>query len=742
MILNRYLIIFFVLLLIIISLSLINYLFKEKKDNSVIKPIKYIESFELEEKIEYNNLIKNGDFQNGKDTPNHITQSGFNKIIMMKNPGKSSYVLEQRKSDTLTYYELLAPNDKNSKYNLYFWLSIGDQDINNLNFERLVHIKIQNEDFGNYIPRLNYNIIQKVILSNDDKNTWYLLKYDFVSDNNTKDKMLIYLNYDTDLQFNNYYFTGLSLYRTLMDAENFIYNNGLICYCDGYQYENNTPTFHDLSGNGNDMHWTNIPLADYTIGSLNMLNSKLVGFQTDKLSNEEFTILICLNKNFENVASDNYVDNIIPNSETKDSVDEALYLISMPGNDRYSFEIMIKENYIYLINGKNKYKSKNEIILYNKSLLAITYKEQTINVFYDGLNIISQKVQKIYFSKDNFFVNRNRNLNYNLYSILFYNRVIDRDELNNIRTYFITNKDKNFNLPDINNYHMNNTALFSSNNEDNSLIKPYNKRDSNNSINMDTFNNRYNNQSIKLKETFSQESCSADCNNLCNPFQDSGKDEQYNQCVSNCKNVLSSCQEYCQEEEGTTSVYCNPPPKNIPNYTGNTGCPIVYKKDGNYMVFVQSTGIDKSYGSNMSKARYMYNLNYPQCPTPSELINGGNTNTSVDTCPYIMNEANPCDMNSCAGVNWNVDNYQDLNLNKNCKKMVSNYCQINYQLDDKCSCWIPSNKDDPKCVEYRKYFEDPKDYCSPSQFNIEDHPDFGKYIKKDNIPCWGCNVNM
>jgi hypothetical protein len=42
----------------------------------------------------------------------------------------------------------------------------------------------------------------------------------------------------------------------------------------------------------------------------------------------------------------------------------------------------------------------------------------------------------------------------------------------------------------------------------------------------------------------------------------------------------------------------------------------------------------------------------------------------------------------------------------------------------------------------QNYFEIPIDYCSVSQFYREDHPDFAKYIKKDNIPCWGCNVNM
>ena len=78
----------------------------------------------------------------------------------------------------------------------------------------------------------------------------------------------------------------------------------------------------------------------------------------------------------------------------------------------------------------------------------------------------------------------------------------------------------------------------------------------------------------------------------------------------------------------------------------------------------------------------------------------------------------------------------------NIEKAVSNYCHINNAIDDKCLCWNPKYKDDPKCIEMRKYFENATDYCTPQQFKIEDHPDFSKYIKKDEIPCWGCNLSM
>ena len=691
-------IILFIIFLIIISLLLfINYLFKEKNKNKKI----YIESFSSENKIKQlnNNIIVNGSFENGKDSPNHINQNGYNKIIMKKNPGLSSYVLEQKKSSELTYYEFSCKNNKNSKYNLYFWLSIENQpNIESIDFEKLIKIKIQNQDYSNYIPRLNYNIIQKIILSNNTDNTWYLLKYDFISDNNTSDKMQIYLNYSEDLQYDIYYFTNIALYRVLIDAENFIYNDDLICYADGYSYESNNTTWRDLSGNGNDLFWSNIPITDYNKGSINTENMKLKGFVSDKLSNNKFTILFCLNKN------------IVKADEINTGIDD-VYLISVPGNDRYSFEIQLIDNYLYLICGKDKYKSKNEVILYNKSLLSIQYDNGNIYINYDGVNILTENIRKIYFGNDNIIINRNKNLNYNFYSILFYNRLIDNKELDDIREYFITNKNKDFNTPDLNVYQMNSNAEYTVNNNDNNLIKPFNsKLNTNSSVKTNLFTEVFDNK-YKLGND--------DCLNNCLSTS-SDTFDNFKTCITNCGN------------------------------DDKIKCPKVYKKDGKYIIYVAPNSYysekinysgEKSYGTDIKKAAYTYHINFPRCPIPDELIIG-NENKYLDTCPYVINELNPCYTSACGNVNWNVKNYNDLNLNKNCKKAVSNYCQINYNLDEKCICWDPKYKDDPRCSEFKRYFEDPNDYCSPGQFKIEDHPDFDKYIKKDNIPCWGCNLNM
>ena len=66
----------------------------------------------------------------------------------------------------------------------------------------------------------------------------------------------------------------------------------------------------------------------------------------------------------------------------------------------------------------------------------------------------------------------------------------------------------------------------------------------------------------------------------------------------------------------------------------------------------------------------------------------------------------------------------------------------NHDIDPKnCKCWTVENKDKPECYEHRRHFEDPNDYqCCIKSFKISEHPDFNKYIRKDKIPCFGCDL--
>ena len=713
---------------------------------------------------------------NGKNISNYAGQNGINNIIKKRNPGNSQYVLEQKKSDNLTYYEIICDNEANSKYNLYFWVSVNTDDKNktmdDLDLKNLIKIRIQNKDFTNNIPTLNYNIIKKVSLQNDDS-IWYLVKYNFISTSSTSDKMYIYLNYSKNFVFNSIYFCEIALFKVLIDAENFIYNNKLICYTDSNNYETNTTTWHDLSGNGNDLFWASIPDVNYYKGYINTKNTKLKCFQSNLLLNTEFTIIFCLNK-------DNTVKIDIPspspekssiteeiiesfssdNTNNENNIDNSSYLLSIPGNSNYFFELKIIDNYLYLIIGKKSYKSNNPLLLYNKTFINIIYSNQILNIYQDNIPLITQKVDKPSLNNDNIIINRTNNLDLNLYSLLFYNRKVDTEELEKIKDYFITNNNKNNNNNNSNNSNNNIPDLNSHvlsflekplnllyNEVYNDFIKPFSKKNNlENNFNDDNsnFNSIFGNNDFRLK--YNKDNCPEECENKCSKFLNNTNKDDYNSCISKCENELDSCKLYCNEnnDNNNNSKYCN---NKKSKKDANNDCPTVYKKDTNFIIHIDENSKysnpyrknDISYGPDIDKAKYLYHLNYPKCSIPDELINCHDNN--IDTCRFIINENNPCFTNSCAGVNWNVPTHQELNLNEQCKKSVSHYCRINSNIDDECYCWKPEFKDDEKCISIRKYFENPLDYCNPKSFNIEDHPDFKNYIKKDNIPCWGCKLD-
>ena len=106
---------------------------------------------------------------------------------------------------------------------------------------------------------------------------------------------------------------------------------------------------------------------------------------------------------------------------------------------------------------------------------------------------------------------------------------------------------------------------------------------------------------------------------------------------------------------------------------------------------------------------------------------------------FIIKENNPCYSSYCYDIEWDKKESVS-NMSNNCKLNVSNYCEINKDIDNSCGCWKSKNKYKPECIEFRKQFQNPDNTCNIKDFKITEHPDFKNYIKKDSIPCWGCNI--
>ena len=695
-----------------------------------------------------NNLIQNGSFNNGKAVSNFINQNGYNKIIQLNSPEKSTYVLEQRNNQDNTFYELKCNVEINSTYLFYFWIQLDPQSsIDIINIEKYVQIRIPQKDFNNYLPKINYNIIKNVnIGNNENSQKWYLFKIQFNTQQNINENMFISLVLNQSNSSIKYLFiTGLSLYRVLNDAQNFIFNDKIICYADASTYESNNTIFRDLSGKGNDLYFSSIPSGSMDNGYIELQNTKITGFPSNIINQNSFTIFMIINQQNDMPKVNSIVESNFENKDSNTSKSSNIYekiLLSFPGNNKYSFEIGIYQDYLYVINDKLKVKSSDKLKYYNKSSLCIIYENSQINIYNDGINILSTPIDKIYFNNNNFIINKNKNIDMYLYSFLIYNKVVSSSELKEIREYFITNQNKNFNKqPNILEHSFDN--VFKQTNNPNPLIKPFEDLNMNGQVVLDGFQNKCNNQSNMIKNT-----CIDNCNNICKQYltNENPSLEKYTKCIQNCKYVLPDCNSYCSDEKNKYSLYCKE--EEDPN---KIICPRVYKKKGYYYVYIPPQSYysnvfvgEKSFGNNIDKALYIYTQNFPKCIIPDELHkkknNLDNELNNNNNCPYTINELNPCNISNCLDVKWNVDDYNKLNINDKCKKAVSNYCHLNYEYDDNCMCWDPKYKNDEKCIKLRKFFENPKDYCLPSSYNIEEHPDFKKYIRKDKIPCWGCNI--
>ena len=86
-----------------------------------------------------------------------------------------------------------------------------------------------------------------------------------------------------------------------------------------------------------------------------------------------------------------------------------------------------------------------------------------------------------------------------------------------------------------------------------------------------------------------------------------------------------------------------------------------------------------------------------------------------------------------------MKNPHNMNMSDKCKRIVATHC-VNNHTDTGCSDWHPDNKNCPKSQKNRRHFQPADPRCRPGSHEIEDHPDYKNYIRRDKIPCWNCKL--
>lgn len=177
----------------------------------------------------------------------------------------------------------------------------------------------------------------------------------------------------------------------------------------------------------------------------------------------------------------------------------------------------------------------------------------------------------------------------------------------------------------------------------------------------------------------------------------------------------------------------------------DTNCPkTIFDNDHYYVIIPNGSNLSKKigysgirdYGTDIDNAKKIFEINFPKCPIPN-ILDKLKYKADLTNCPFIMlTSENPCNKYECRTTDWN----KGITKDNNCKRSIDVYCSKYADVDPACYCWRKENRDKPACLKWRGNFE-AEDKCDFRKFDINKHPDYKDYIKKNEIPCWGCNLD-
>lgn len=679
---NTYL--FFGMLLLVVIIICISCAYKVRKD----------EHFTNKNNILLNdyNLLTNASFQNGKDVGEFLIKKGNNSIIKLQdnpNCNISKYVLQQNiikegsKYIDSGVYVISAKTRSSYYYKFRVWTTGLDDAKNNL-----ISIKTIDNNVCKSSEELNVKseIIDKKKINNM---IWYEYELIFMTPSNRINNILIYLG--CNKIFTKRYFTNLILLPYLPKVPNFDATIGLQTYLDAqnrYSCSNGESLiWNDLSSNGFLYKWYKKPLWSNE-GYFNTKDNILTGPSSAELldRSQEFSFII----HSKGLNKDNKKN------------DSSLYIPGSPGANGTAIQITIPNNYdkiSIILNGK-EYKTKEKIIPQNDNIYILTFKNNVAKLWVnDNMSFTFNNIDRPYFNEKSIKLNKNGNWHTNLYEFFVYNVELTKNKIDYIN-YFLRYRPSKLIKPI--------TPLITPI-KPIVPIKPI--------IPSELIKNKYE----RYKE---------DCHKYCKDYYGN---------ITECRNKIKACGYYCNDPRSKDDQICYG--------KENDKCPNVYLKDNEYIVnipcgskYAKIMGYgERSYGTSKERAHIIYKENFPNCEIPKILRFERVTH---DVCPYIFAKSNPCNESDCKNVDWKSSDFSK-NLPEGCRKQISHYCHIPKHRDNdpNCKCWKKINMYDPECQKIRREYEPPEDYgFNINIFDIEEHPDFKNYIRKDKIPCWNCNL--
>ena len=681
-------IIFIILVLIIVYLKL--------KQNNV-------EGYtNANNKVFSNNYIINGSFQEGEKIENS-TLIGNSKIIsFLNNPGNSTYVCAFYKDGSTGMTINISDLEINDIYKFSFYYNADKLPYS---FNNNLKFSIVNNNYQTQYLSQKLSVSKEPLIINNIK--WYQVQSTITipKNCNSSKPLVIQLLKTSNINTEFVYTTEFKFYKILKTEGNYELTKSLKTLLLKKSYTTNSNLWKDFSGFNNNFYFNpNKPVATNKYG-ISIYQNNLIGPMCSDVfgyKSTDFTILFSFEltnptqiKNIENIST-MMEEEEEEQDNSQEEMNENLFL-TIPGNQDYLLKVYIhpESGYvsIYAVDGKISMFRSNLVL--NKALMSITYTNNTLYLYQNGTLIASTSMNKAILypsSSEKIIMNKNKNINVFMNYFAIYNSALGSIDYETLEAYF------------------------------NGYYNPSN----------------YNTIIINGKEVSPDdemdlwEKCENSCQKLCENVN--YNTNLYNKCKQNCI-YTDSCVDYCAKNPN--SYFCK-------NYND---CPTVYVKNGNFIVYIPKSYSSimrvgpMNYGNLRTRARKLFKLNFPNCPVPDILLYPDGVHP-ISKCPYLINNGvNPCGSNECNEVDWSKSPYKQ-NIDKKCKQKISNYCRLYKDLDpDNCKCWTDKFKDTKICREHRKYFEDPNDYnCCINDFKIQEHPDFYKYIDKQKIPCYACDI--
>ena len=659
-----------------------------------------IEPFKSSPDNDTDNLIIGGDLLNG--LPKNTNQTNI-EPFPHKNPSTSTNVIEikgnTKTNGTFNNYlmiKLPTSSHKTTKYNINMWVGNTEGHLSTTiknNLKGVVDFASENSTDLKCI-NFKYNIGAPKKISDI---VWFNL--DIVLDvpkDVTKD-VKMYLGYNKNNTINQYY-ADFKMIKLFDMATDFKYTTGLACMIiPSMSLTGKSNLLEDITHKHPFKSSENLYVKNKGI---NLLGKTLTGPLSNSLNDvknsniKNLSLVLTIEPLNKKVSALHLNDNILSEEETLTSNDSEL--IDFPGNQGSSLSISLSYNTDgthcrFIVRLLDNIVGESEPLPPTKMtyFFIYDYGKQSIECYInDGMRLFMHipTEARIFFDSNNIQVNKNKDNNVNMYALLIYNSTLTESSRIGIYNYI----------------------------------------------------SQSNNKSASHMESYSFQKC---LDPILKDTDGKSKDAAHN--------------------TSTDGTHYNGTPEFKDDITHNnnglkvsSNCPNVYRQDGNYMVNISYNSkygkrynldkknryLVKNYGSDKKTAKEAYLKNYPDCSLPDELQTNMKVNKDHSSSPFMIDN-NPNNSPHCYGVKWDMKNPQNMgNISEKCKREVVTHCENNNKYDNACSDWHPNNYDSSQSQTNRRYFQPADPRCRAGNHEIEDHPDYKKYIRRDKVPCWNCKL--